>query len=143
MCGAELSSFLDSHPSPKEDYEEFLMYLQSRKNIAEILLFLNQTDVEGSLYDADDLNKKLAEYTGHGISYEHSKDTSKKYLDKSAMSKALRTLIDGNVLLPTIGKEALKKIRYRQGEKKYREYKKKFARGGFISIMKHFQMLHG
>src|SRR5215216_6231463 len=95
ICGGELSSFLDSHPSPRKDYKEILKYVQSKKNIAVILLFLNQSKLDGSLYDADDLNKKLAEYTGHGISREHSKDSQdcNKYLDKSSMSKALRTLV--------------------------------------------------
>ena len=50
------------------------------------------------------------------------------------MSKALRTLVDENLLLSTRGKEALKKVRHSQGKIKYREYKEKFARGGYISI---------
>jgi hypothetical protein len=129
MWGAELSRFSDSHPLPEKRYQEILKDIRSRKNIGEKLLSFNLD--EDDLCDARDLNKKLAEYTGYGKL--NSKDGSKRYLDDQAMSKALRALVDKNLLLPTTGKEALKKIRHSQGEKRYREYKERYARGGFIS----------
>lgn len=134
MCGAELSGFLDSHPPPPEKgYSKILEFIKSRGNIADTLIFFNLS--EGDLCDGRDLNKKLVEYTEYGIP---SKDGSKKYLDNPAMSKALRTLVHENLLLRTTGKEALKKIRHLQGEQRFREYKKRYARGGFISIYEVF-----
>lgn len=130
ICGGELHSFLDSS-NPKNDHRKILKYFQSRNNIAVVLLFLNQDYIEDSIYNAEDLNKKLEEYTG----YNHpNRKNVKMYLNKSSMSKALRTLVDENLLLSTRGKEALKKVRHNHGKKKYREYKEKFARGGSISI---------
>jgi hypothetical protein len=130
MCGGELSRFLDSFDF-KNDYRKILSYFKSRKNIAVILLFLNQGYWDDSVYSAQDLNKKLEEYTG----YSHpNRKNGKMYLSGSCMSKALRTLMDENLLISTRGKEALKKVRHSQGRKKYQEYKEKFARGGCISI---------
>jgi hypothetical protein len=130
ICGGELDRFLDRR-NPKNDYGKISEYFQSRKNIAVVLLFLNQDYIEDSIYNAEELNKKLEEYTG----YNHpNRKNVKIYLNESSMSKVLRTLVDENLLLSIRGREALKKVRYSQGKKKYQEYKEKFARGGYISI---------
>lgn len=134
-CGAELSGFLDSHPPPssKERFKKISKLIKSRKNVAEILLFLDPA--ADGLYHAKELNKKLANLIGVGKT---SKDGSRRYLDDSSMSKALKALVDENLLLRTTGKEALKKIRRLQGEQRYREHKKRYARGGFISVYEPF-----
>jgi hypothetical protein len=130
ICGGELDRFLDSL-NTINDYRKISEYFQSRIYIAVVLLFLNQDYIEDSIYNAEALNKKLEEYTG----YHHpNRKNVKMYLNESSMSKVLRTLVDENLLLSTRGREALKKIRHSQGKKKYREYKEKFARGGYISI---------
>jgi hypothetical protein len=120
ICGGELDRFLDSL-NTINDHRKILRYFKSRKNIAAVLLFLNQGYLDDSIYSAEDINKKLEEYTGHN---HPNRKNVKMYLNESSMSKVLTKLVNENLLLSTRGREALKKVRHSQGKKNIENIKK-------------------
>jgi hypothetical protein len=140
ICGAQLSKLIDSHPDPKRYSKKVLKYIQSKKNIAFVLLFLNLKNMEFSRpYTSNELNKKLAKDIGYNTEqqtiiadFKNELDNNKRYLKPSTMSKALKTLQQEGLLLNIRGKREAKHIRSLRGKRKSKEYST-FARGGYIS----------